>query len=69
MSELVCSRTDTDELEPIVEQISMLIHGLYVEWKARSFLLLDVAPKERSPGGMLLRVLYLSSLPCPCNRV
>jgi len=46
------SRTDADELEPIVEQIFEAMHDLYIKWKARSFLLIDVPPMHRSPGGI-----------------
>ncbi|KIM41128.1 carbohydrate esterase family 16 protein [Hebeloma cylindrosporum] len=45
-------RTDADELEPIVEQIFEAMHDLYTKWKARSFLLIDVPPMHRSPGGI-----------------
>ncbi|KAG6847374.1 hypothetical protein H0H93_008565 [Arthromyces matolae] len=45
------SRTEEDELNPIVEQIFDALHDLYTKWKARSFLLLDVPPLARFPGG------------------
>lgn len=48
---VILSRTDADELEPIVEQIFDTMHELYVKWKARSFLLIDVPPMHNSPGG------------------
>ncbi|KAF8055450.1 hypothetical protein FPV67DRAFT_1542034 [Lyophyllum atratum] len=46
-----CGRTDADELDTIVERIFDAMHDLYVKWKARSFLLIDVPPMQRSPGG------------------
>jgi len=46
------SRTDAHELEPIVEHIFEAMHDLYIKWKARSFLLIDVPPMHRSPGGI-----------------
>ncbi|KAF8068641.1 SGNH hydrolase-type esterase domain-containing protein [Lyophyllum atratum] len=46
-----CGRTDADELETIVERIFDTMHDLYVKWKARSFLLINVPPMQRSPGG------------------
>ncbi|KAF8154985.1 SGNH hydrolase-type esterase domain-containing protein [Crassisporium funariophilum] len=46
-----CGRTDADELETIVERIFDAMHDLYVKWKARSFLLINVPPIQRSPGG------------------
>lgn len=46
-----CGRTDADELETIVERIFDAMHDLYVKWKARSFLLINVPPMQRSPGG------------------
>lgn len=49
---LTRSRTDADELEPIVEQIFEAMHSLCIKWKARSFLLIDVPPMYRSPGGI-----------------
>jgi hypothetical protein len=48
---VVFSRTDADELELIFEQIFDTMHDLYIKWKARSFLLIDVPPIQRSPGG------------------
>jgi hypothetical protein len=50
----MCSGTAADELEPIVEKLFDAMHDLYVKWKARSFLLIDVPPMERSPGGTVL---------------
>jgi len=48
---LTHSRNEADELEPIVEQIFEAMHDLYIKWKARSFLLIDVPPMHRSPRG------------------
>jgi hypothetical protein len=57
----LCSGTDVDELEPIVEQIFDAMHDLYTKWKARSFLLMDVPPMQRSPGGTIsLAVINIS---------
>jgi hypothetical protein len=46
--------TDADELEPIVEQNFDAMHDLYIKWKARSFLLIDVPPMQRFPGGTII---------------
>jgi hypothetical protein len=51
---VVFSRTDADELEPIVEQNFDAMHVLYIQWKARSLLLIDVPPMQRSPGGTVI---------------
>ena len=48
---LTYSCTDADDLGPIVEQIFEAMHDLYIKWKARAFLLIDVPPMHRSPGG------------------
>ena len=46
-----CGRTPSDELEPIVEGIFDTLHDLYVKFGARNFVLIDVLPIDRSPGG------------------
>jgi len=46
-----CGRTFSDELEPIVEAIFDTLHDLYVKFGARNFVLIDVPPIDRSPGG------------------
>ena len=46
-----CGRTFSDELEPIVEAIFDVLHDLYVKFGARNFVLIDVIPIDRSPGG------------------
>ena len=46
-----CGRTSSDELEPIVEAIFDTLHDLYVKVGARNFVLIDVPPINRSPGG------------------
>ncbi|KAF8817286.1 hypothetical protein BYT27DRAFT_7317748 [Phlegmacium glaucopus] len=51
-----CGHTDADELEPIVEQIFDAMHDLYIKWKARSFLLIDIPPMQRAPGGILMNI-------------
>jgi hypothetical protein len=48
---LTHSGTCADELELIVEQIFEAMHDLYIKWKAREFLLIDVPPMHRTPGG------------------
>lgn len=45
------SNTDAVDLEPIVEQVLDAMHQLYIKWKGHSFLLVDVPPMHRSPGG------------------
>ncbi|KAF8799736.1 hypothetical protein BYT27DRAFT_7176126 [Phlegmacium glaucopus] len=51
-----CGRTDADELEPIVEQIFDAMHDLCIKWKARYFLLIDLPPMQRSPGGIFMNI-------------
>ena len=46
-----CGGTSSDELEPIVEAIFDILHDLYVKVGARNFVLIDVPPIDRSPGG------------------
>jgi len=46
-----CGRTPSDELEPIVEVIFDTRHDLYAKFGARNFVLIDVPPIDRSPGG------------------
>ncbi|KAJ3508552.1 hypothetical protein NMY22_g16575 [Coprinellus aureogranulatus] len=46
-----CGRNDPDDLPAIVEIVFDAVHKLYTEWKARAFLLIDVPPMHRSPGG------------------
>jgi lysophospholipase L1-like esterase len=46
-----CGRTPSDELEQIVETIFDTLHDLYVTAGARNFVLIDVPPIDRSPGG------------------
>ncbi|EAU88978.2 hypothetical protein CC1G_10674 [Coprinopsis cinerea okayama7 len=48
-----CGTTDdADDLEQIVERIFDALHDLYVKWKGKNFLLIDVPPMHRSPGGV-----------------
>ncbi|KAF9457592.1 hypothetical protein BDZ94DRAFT_1227626 [Collybia nuda] len=47
-----CGCTVADELAPIVEKLFDAMHDIYVRWKGRSFLLIDIPPMERSPGGL-----------------
>src|ERR1700721_633721 len=58
----MCSPTDADELEPPVEQIFDAMHDLYVKWKARSFLLIDMPPLQRSPGGTVQYYIFINLL-------
>ena len=46
-----CGRTSSDELESIVETIFDTLHDLYIKVGARNFVLIDVPPIDRSPGG------------------
>ena len=48
-----CGRTSSDDLEPIVEAIFDVLHDLYTKSFARNFVLIDVPPIDRSPGGMV----------------
>ncbi|KAF8817252.1 hypothetical protein BYT27DRAFT_7247480 [Phlegmacium glaucopus] len=32
------------------------MHDLYIKWKARSFLLIDMLPMQRAPGGILMDI-------------
>ncbi|KDQ56113.1 carbohydrate esterase family 16 protein [Jaapia argillacea MUCL 33604] len=47
-----CGRTWEDDLEEIMEVVSDALHDLYVKAGARNFLLVDVPPMDRSPGGV-----------------
>ncbi|KAF6763709.1 SGNH hydrolase-type esterase domain-containing protein [Ephemerocybe angulata] len=51
-----CGRmsTDVDDFPDIVEKIFDAMHKLYVKHSARAFLLIDVPPMHRSPGGLEL---------------
>jgi len=51
-----CGGTDVDDLGAIVELIFDAMHDLYVKWKVRSFMLMDVPPMQRSPGGILMNI-------------
>ena len=46
-----CGGRPSDELEPAVEVIFDTLHDLYVGVGARNFVLIDVPPIDRSPGG------------------
>lgn len=48
-----CGRMPSDDLEPIVEAVFDVLHGLYTKFFARNFVLIDVPPINRSPGGMV----------------
>lgn len=48
-----CGRTLSDDLEPIAEAIFDVLHDLYTKFFARNFVLIDVPPIDRSPGGMV----------------
>jgi hypothetical protein len=54
-----CGTTFEDELEPIVDQVLHAVHKLYVESGARNFLLFDVPPLERCPGGWFIPILHI----------
>jgi hypothetical protein len=45
------SHAEEEELPDIVEKVFDAMHDLYTKWKARAFLLIDVPPMHRSPGG------------------
>jgi hypothetical protein len=47
-----CGRTPSDDLEPIIEAVFDVLHDLYTKFSARNFVLIDVPPIDRSPGGM-----------------
>ena len=48
----MCVRsTSADELEDVLEALFDIVHALYVKAGARNFLLMDVPPLDRSPGG------------------
>lgn len=48
-------RTDEEELADLVEKLfSDGVEELYVKADARNFLIIDVAPKNRSPSGTLI---------------
>ncbi|KAF5334530.1 hypothetical protein D9611_013811 [Ephemerocybe angulata] len=51
-----CGRTstDVDDFPDIIEKIFDAMHNLYVKYSARAFLLIDVPPMHRSPGGLEL---------------
>ena len=48
-----CGRMPSDDLEPIVEAVFDVLHNLYTKFFARNFVLIDVPPIDRSPGGMI----------------
>ncbi|KAI6128911.1 hypothetical protein EDD16DRAFT_26463 [Pisolithus croceorrhizus] len=54
-----CGRTDSYDLESIVEYILDAVHELYVKAGARNFVLVNVPPIDRSPQGMMYRHGYL----------
>lgn len=47
-----CGRTPSDDLEPVTEVVFDVLHHLYTKFNARNFVLIDVPPIDRSPGGM-----------------
>ena len=47
-----CGRTPSDDLEPVTEVIFDVLHDLYTKFGAKNFVLIDVPPVDRSPGGM-----------------
>lgn len=46
-----CSGTLEDEQDEVMEKLSDTLHALYVQSNARNFLLMDVPPMDRCPGG------------------
>jgi hypothetical protein len=52
-----CGRTESFELESIVESVFDAVHNLYIKAGARNFILIDIPPVDRSPQGP-----YLDSL-------
>ncbi|PBK66961.1 hypothetical protein ARMSODRAFT_889765, partial [Armillaria solidipes] len=47
-----CGGTSFDELESIVEALLGAVHDLYIKAGARTFVLVDVPPIDRSPGAL-----------------
>ncbi|KIK11539.1 hypothetical protein PISMIDRAFT_690281 [Pisolithus microcarpus 441] len=47
-----CGRTDSYDLEPIVECILDTVHELYVKAGARNFVFVNVPPIDRSPQAL-----------------
>jgi hypothetical protein len=61
-----CAKAADDALEPIVGKLFAVVQALREEG-SKSFLLLDVPPMDRSPGGMskYINGLHLTrSYPC-----
>lgn len=54
------SRTESDELEEIVQALFDVLDDLYVKAGARNFLLINAPPQDRSPGGENLHIPLLS---------
>jgi len=52
INDCLSDRTDANDLEAIIEKIFEAMHDLYVKWKVRSFVIMDIPPLERSPGGV-----------------
>ncbi|KAG1734129.1 hypothetical protein EDB19DRAFT_2040995 [Suillus lakei] len=46
-----CGTTQADDLEPIVDLIFDAVHRLDIGVRARNFIIIDVPPIDRSPGG------------------
>lgn len=59
---------DEDDLEEMNENTVMdAMHTLYVKASARKFLLIDLPPVGRSPGGALVFLILLVSSAYSCT--
>lgn len=47
-----CGTTDEDDLEEIIEKVMDAVHRLYIGAGARNFVVMDVPPLSRTPGGI-----------------
>ncbi|KAG0695381.1 hypothetical protein DFH29DRAFT_1030830 [Suillus ampliporus] len=46
-----CGTTEAEDLEPIIDVIFGAVHQLDISARARNFVIVDVPPLDRSPGG------------------
>lgn len=56
----------SDDLEPMVEAVFDVVHDLYITFLARSFMLVDVPPIDRSMGGSSMYVPSLTQRNYSC---
>jgi hypothetical protein len=54
----ILRRPSADDLEEVVESLFDAVHELYIKASARNFLLVDVPPLDRCPGGAPLKVSF-----------